>query len=113
MKSLNLIIFLSFFLLTACEKIEKDAPGCIKDLIRNHKNTVVLCETGASVKQYSFQGNSVYVFDPGTCGADMMAPVYSSDCEYLGGLGGFAGNILIDGVRFDLNSTYIKTIWTN
>jgi hypothetical protein len=113
MKTLNLLIFLSFFLFTACEKIEKDAPSCIKDLIRNHKKVVLLCETGASVKQYSFQGDYVYVFDPGNCGADMNAPVYSSNCEYLGGLGGFTGNLLIKGVRFDQNSTYIKTIWTN
>jgi hypothetical protein len=113
MKTLNLLIVLSFFLLTACEKIDKDAPDCIKDLIKNHKNEMFLCETGASVKQYSFLGDYVYVFDPGNCGADMMAPVYSSDCEYLGGLGGFIGNIIISGVRFDQNSTYIKTIWTD
>ncbi len=113
MKTLNLLIVLSLFLLTACEKIEKDAPDCIKDLIKNHKNEMFLCETGASVKQYLFQGDYVYVFDPGNCGADMMAPVYSSDCKYLGGLGGFVGNIIINGVRFDQNSTYIKTIWTD
>jgi|WetSurMetagenome_2_1015567.scaffolds.fasta_scaffold96257_1 hypothetical protein len=113
MKTLNLFIVLSFILMTACEKIEKDAPSCVKDLIRNHKNKTLLCETGASVKQYSFQGDYVYVFDPGNCGADMNAPVYSSNCEYLGGLGGFTGNMLINGVRFDQNSTYVKTIWTN
>ena len=113
MKTLNLLIVLSFILFPSCEKIEPDAPHCIKEIIRNHNHDVFLCESGASVKQYSFQGNYVYVFHPGSCGADLVSPVYSSNCEYLGGLGGFTGNMLINGIRFDQNSSYIKTIWTN
>lgn len=112
MKPNKLLIFLLFLLFSSCEKIEKDTPECIKNLIKN-QNGMFLCETGASVSQYSFQGEDVYVFDPGNCGADMMAPVYSSDCKYLGGLGGFVGNLLINGVRFDKEAKYIKTIWTN
>ena len=72
-----------------------------------------LCETGASVGQYLFQGHIVYVFGPGNCGADMMAPVYNSNCDCIGALGGFAGNLIINGARFDQEAKYIKTIWTN
>lgn len=113
MKTINLLIVISFILLTGCEKIDSDVPHCIKELIRNHNNEVFLCETGASVKQYSFQGKYVYAFHPGSCGADLVTPVYSSGCEYLGGLGGFTGNMVINGVRFDQNSVFIKTVWTN
>ena len=113
MKPAKIALFIFLFFLAACEKIDKDAPDCIKDLIRKNDSYLSLCETGASVQEYLFQGDFVYVFDPGRCGADMMAVVYSSNCEHLGGLGGFAGNLLINGVRFDQNSTYIKTIWTN
>jgi hypothetical protein len=112
MKTIKLLIFLPFLFLTSCEKIDKEAPACIKDLIRNHKNEMFLCETGASVSQYLFQGKNVYVFDPGTCGADMQSNVYSENCELLGSLGGIAGVIIINGDRFDLGATFIKTIWT-
>lgn len=113
MKALKTLMFVPLFFLTSCEKIDKNVPECINDLIRNHSAEMFLCETGASAAQYYFKGDYVYVFDPGNCGADMMAPVYNSSCEYLGGLGGFAGNNIINGVRFDQNAKYIKTIWTN
>lgn len=71
--------FMLFFALClfSCEKIDKDAPDCIKDLIRHNGNSLHLCETGASVNLYYFQGQNVYVFDPGQCGADMGANVYN------------------------------------
>jgi hypothetical protein len=55
----------------------------------------------------------VYVFDPGTCGADMLAPVYDSECNLIGALSGLMGNILINNIRFDLNAKFQKTIWSN
>lgn len=113
MKSIKLLLFLFLFSLNACERIDDEAPGCIKELIRHHQDYLFLCEEGASVKQYLFQEQYVYVFGPGTCGADMQAPVYSEDCELLGNLGGFVGNLMINGIRFDQNATYIKTIWHN
>jgi hypothetical protein len=113
MKAFKFALFLLLFFLTACEKIDDDAPDCIKDLIKHHQNKMWLCETGASVNQYSFQGEYVYVFEPGTCGADMQAPVYNENCKLLGNLGGFVGNLIINGERFDQNATFIKTIWTD
>jgi len=113
MKTIKLVIFLLLFLPTACEKIEKDAPDCIKDLIRKPIGILTLCETGASVDQFLFQGQNVFVFSPGSCGADMAAAVYNDKCEVIGDLGGFTGNLIINGERFDQGAIYIKTIWTN
>jgi len=113
MKITKLLIFISLFLLTACEKIEHDAPDCIKDLIKNNIGVLTLCETGASVTQYLFQGQDVFVFDPGNCGADMAAPVYNDECVVLGDLGGIRGNLFINGERFDQGAIYIKPIWTD
>jgi hypothetical protein len=113
MKIHKIILFIPFILLTSCEKIASDAPDCIEDLIRHHKGDLHLCETSASVKQYSFQGQYVYVFDPGNCGADMGADVYNESCDKLGMLGGIAGNLTINGERFDQKAKYIKTIWTD
>jgi hypothetical protein len=79
-------------------------------LIKNRTN--VICASGASVSQYLFQGDYVYVFDPGNCGADLMAVVYNSECSQIGGLGGIAGNNIINGTQFNPNAKFIKTIWT-
>jgi hypothetical protein len=113
MKTIKILLFIPFLFITSCEKADKNVPECINDLIKNHSKEMFLCETGASAKQYLFQGDYVYVFEPGNCGADMMAPVYNSSCNCIGGLGGIAGNIIINGVRFDQKAKYIKTIWTN
>ena len=113
MKTFRYIILFAFCMLTACEKIDKDVPDCIKDKIRNHIGIFTLCETGASVKQYLFQGEDVFVFDPGNCGADMAAAVLNDKCETIGDLGGIMGNLVINGERFDQGATYIKTIWTD
>lgn len=113
MKITKLIIFISLFLLITCEKIDHDTPDCIKDLIKNHIGVLTLCETGASVRQYLFQGQDVFVFGPGNCGADMAASVYNDECVVLGGLGGISGNLIINGQRFDQGAIYIKTIWTD
>jgi hypothetical protein len=96
-----------------CKKSKIETPDCINNLIANHTGALFLCETGAQVDEYLFQGEIVYVFEPGNCGADMQAPVYDSNCQMIGALGGFAGNILINNVRFDQNAVFQKTIWNN
>ena len=109
---------LAFFLIlplmfSNCKKSKIETPDCISNLIANHASALFLCETGAHVDEYLFQGGIVYVFEPGNCGADMQAPVYDSNCNMIGALGGFIGNILIKNVRFDQNAVFQKTIWNN
>jgi hypothetical protein len=96
-------------LFTACQKKEKEI--LVSDCIKSKIETFWFCEQSGAVGQYSFQGQIVYVFDPGTCGADMQAPVYNENCECIGSLGGFAGNNIINGVLFSDNAKFIKNIW--
>jgi hypothetical protein len=110
MKTIRLLIFVIPLFLTACEKIDSDTPDCIKNLIKHHDG-LGLCQTGAFLNLYTFQGQNVYVFDPGQCGADMAATVYSANCEKLGILGGIAGNTKINGVEFGQVAVKIKTLW--
>jgi hypothetical protein len=110
MKTLRLLLFLVPLFCTSCEKIDSDTPDCIKKLIRT-QDGMSLCEDGAFLNLYSFQGQNVYVFDPGTCGADMAASVFTENCEKLGILGGFAGNTKINGVEFGQVAVKIKTLW--
>ena len=53
----------------------------------------------------------VYVFDLGTCGADMTSEVLDENCNTLGFLGGIAGNTKINGDDFG-NAKYKSTIWS-
>lgn len=110
MKKLSLIIILITSLFYRCEKIDKDAPDCLRDKIRSFAKSHI-CENGASVSQYSFKGGHVYVFSPGNCGADMGANVYNESCQKIGFLGGFAGNYIIDNVNFYEEAVFSKIIW--
>ena len=111
MKRLVFITIIATIVLTGCNKldIEKGTPKCVEHDIKDfNKNTS--CSNGVNVKEYTFQGKTVYVFSPGTCGADMASGVIDSDCNSLGFLGGIAGNTKINGEEFS-NATYIKTTW--
>ena len=110
MKTLRLFVFLVPLFFPSCEKIDSDTPNCIKKLIK-HPTGLGLCDSGAFLNLYSFQGQNVYVFHPGQCGADMASTVFSENCENLGILGGIAGNTKINGVEFGQVAVKIKTLW--
>ena len=95
-----------------CKKneVKEEYPDCLNSIIDSHK--INACSSGASVKEYSFQNNLVFVFDPGICGADMQSIVYNNTCINIGALGGIAGNTTINGADFSM-ATYVKTIWQN
>ena len=56
------------------------------------------------------QQQVVYVFEPGTCGNDMAAPVMDANCNTLGSLGGFSGDTHINGEDFS-NAEFLETVW--
>lgn len=115
----TLILFITSILLafsfsqcgTSKKKVEK-MPACIQDQINTMKmNTGAYCND-FSVTLYNFQGKEVYVFNPGTCGADMMSPVYDSDCRKLGALGGYAGITTVNGESFS-SAELIRVVYEN
>lgn len=99
-------------LLSGCEKNKYDVPGCIEDKIQEFTKTVI-CDSGASVSLYIFNGKNTYVFSDGNCGADLGASVYSEECYSLGFLGGISGNTFIQGVKFYDVADFVKWIWKN
>jgi len=106
------IIFISIVCLitfSACRKdgISCGTPSCVVNKINDFKKDA--CKD-ANVKEYKFQGKTVYVFDPGTCGADMTSEVIDSDCTTQGYLGGFASNTIINGCDFS-TANCRKTVW--
>jgi hypothetical protein len=113
MKILSSLILITILAVTACHKPgnEIGIPACIENMITDFKNNEA-CNTGANVKEFKFQGNTVFVFDPGSCGMDLASPVVDSACTSLGFLGGIAGITKINGEEFS-NATFIKIIWEN
>ena len=103
-----LYIALLSFLFISCNKI-KNTPNCIQEKILTFKNNSI-CEKGSKIIEYKFQGEIVYVFKNGNCGADLASGVFDIECNALGELGGFAGNTEINGEDF-LNARFRKTIW--
>lgn len=89
--------------------IDPNTPECIISKITDFDKQIT-CEDGVNVKEYTFQEKAVYVFNPGTCGADMTSEVVSADCISLGFLGGITGNTIINGEDFS-NAVFQKLIW--
>ena len=111
MMSKTLLSFLAIIsIVSSCTRfeIEKDTPKCIKDKIIEF-NKDQSC-SDIKVDEYTFQGISVFVFDPGTCGADMQSNVIDTECNNLGALGGLAGNVEINGKSFE-SAVFVKTVW--
>ncbi|MGV3630601.1 MAG: DUF6970 domain-containing protein [Bacteroidota bacterium] len=90
-------------------KIAKGTPDCVKDKIQAFDKEST-CDKDVSVMEYTFQEENVYVFNPGSCGADMTSEVMDSECHTEGYLGGIAGNTQINGEDFS-TATYIRTVW--
>jgi hypothetical protein len=109
MKRILVFSIFTIISLFGCKKDNTDPeiPFCIETKINEF--SLETCDNGANVKEYLFQNKTVYVFDPGTCGADLTSEVIDAECTTLGFLGGFAGNIVINGEIFD-NAVFVKTL---
>lgn len=106
------LLALSLFLLSNCNKqdLPDNVPRCIKHKINKYDRKAPCFD--ANVKEFFFQGIFVYVFDPGTCGAEMTIDVYDQDCSYLGSIGDLSGTNEIAGKDFG-SAVFQRTIWEN
>lgn len=98
MRHFLVIVLLPLLLVISCSREKSEKSACIKSEIRSFYKDRPCGD--AIVKEYLFQGRNVFVFDPGTCGADMTASVLDNNCTILGYLGGIAGNTTINGEDF-------------
>jgi hypothetical protein len=103
-------LIITLFAVLSCNKNNSyTPPPCISAQIEAFKTNT--CEHGASVNEYNFQNRSVFAFTMGNCGGDMSTPVFDSECNILGYLGGISGNTKINGVEFS-TAVYIRTLWS-
>jgi hypothetical protein len=106
----KILIVCLLFLTFTCNKenVSADVPKPVeKEINKFSENSA--CDD-AHVDEYSFQDKTVYVFDEGTCGADMMSSVMDSDGKTIGSLGGITGNTTVNGEQFD-SAIFKRTVW--
>ena len=105
----SLIVML---VLMSCEGLDLpgDLPSCIEDQIKAEvRNSQVREPNKASVEAYLYQGEKVYIFDPGSGYADWLFTAYNTKCEVICQFGGFAGmNTCPD---FTENAEYLGLVW--
>jgi hypothetical protein len=104
------LFFVISLILMAFQCNKHTGYQCINSKINAFQNEC--CDQGASVEEYTFQQEQVFVFNMGTCGADLPAYVLTSNCDTLGFLGGIAGNTTINGENFS-NASLVGTVWSN
>jgi hypothetical protein len=107
------LIIIVFF--NSCERLnlKEDVPDCIKDKVKEFSKSDKICEQGASVYRYIFQGEYVYLFEPGNCRSEPIAQVFDEKCNFLCDLGGFMGNLICKDVLFFENVKDKTLIWEN
>ena len=109
--TLQIFILLVAGLVSCQLDIESGTPGCIQTKIKDFSKSEP-CTNGKTISKYSFQGEIVYVFEPGSCGNDFATDVFDSNCNFLGFLGGIAGISEINGEEFS-NAIFAGVIWKN
>ncbi|WP_139923769.1 hypothetical protein [Hymenobacter sp. DG01] len=107
------LILVATLTLAACDEadIEKGTPSCVRQKTINLARASTCQEGGASVVEYTFQGQTVYSFNPGQCSV-VGAEITDGNCNTLGYIGGrgFVVNLKINGELFS-NAVYKRTIW--
>ena len=113
MRILGLLLLSCLFYCCHFEEIEQEHGDCMTAKISAFKLSPEACTDGASIYTYQFQGNLVYIFNPGSCTADFFSNVYDKDCNLVCSLGGIAGNITCNGEKFSDAATEETLIWKN
>lgn len=94
---------------TACNSGKQQVePPCITERTILFEETEA-CSSGASVREYKFDGDYVYVFDIGDCAIDIGQTVVNYSCDTIGYLGGYAGSTEINGKDFYKKARLMRT----
>ncbi|MBI1225977.1 MAG: hypothetical protein GC192_12145 [Bacteroidetes bacterium] len=107
-------ILLLLFFLSSCKKDDDlKVSDCMEKTITDFQKDPSTCPTGATVKEYEFQGQKVYAFDLGSCVEDAAVTILSSECDILCEVGGFGGTSDCLGFNFFENAKELRVVWKN
>ncbi len=79
-------------------------PACLKKAVRNE----IICND-ASLSTYLFQGQKVYVYNPGSCVNDGFSSVYDEQCNLICQLYGFIGQDSCMSVSFSSEAEFLHS----
>ncbi|MCC7299328.1 MAG: hypothetical protein IT244_13420 [Bacteroidia bacterium] len=104
------LLLSAVFAFSACKKfkIEDDIPPCIEESAKEKTKSV--SSEYATILEYEFQGNIVYVFDLEAGQNNSSADIFNTSCEKIGYLGGVDQNKEVLGEPFT-NAKFIRRIW--
>ncbi|MFT5822278.1 MAG: hypothetical protein ACI8ZM_003534 [Crocinitomix sp.] len=112
MKILSSLIILVAIISCSTNDSKALEPSCLADQVTYFTENEA-CNSDASVREYEFQEEVVYVFDRGNCLDDAAHPVVNYDCDTIGYLEGFAGITKINGEEFFGNAEFVSTLFEN
>ncbi|MFA6150070.1 MAG: hypothetical protein WC716_02035 [Chitinophagaceae bacterium] len=94
-------------------KTKEGIPDCLNTTLIKIRSGFATCPTGAALQQYSLNGKTVYLYEPGNCVSDANKTIIDSNCNEVGWYGGgWGGQTKVYGDDF-INAVYVKTIWEN
>ena len=110
MKNSFWVILLLTGFIASCEDTDTipNLPKCIDTKLTSYQPA---CQDSATVDEYTFQKQLVYLFDDSGCCCDFVSYVLSTSCDTLGFLGGIAGFTHINGEDFMANAVFQRTVW--
>lgn len=110
MKKLTLIIGIILFI-SSCEKNDDEIqyPTCLETRINNFIENYGVQNPRSSIKKYTYQNQTVYVFY-GNNVSDEQFSVVDENCNTICSFGSIAGNNTCDNWE---NSEFIETVWTD
>jgi hypothetical protein len=113
-----LILLLSCLIFLSCQKdsqTTKDVSGLSAELVQKTNSYIEIAKNnpcnGYSIYEYILNDKPVYVFTSPYCIQDGTAQILDSKGDTICLLGGLAGDVICDGVKFDSVARYVRTIW--
>ena len=104
------MIFALAIFMISCSDDDPTTPACIEDISDVFETTA--CAGTGDLTLWTFNGQDVYCFNPGTCIADAGADIYDADCNKLCVIGGISGNTTCAGLDWASNATLEETLKT-
>ena len=111
MKSIIALLTLSVLVFSGCSKDDPLIPECVQEKMVVFERTQV-CGDDATVNEYSYLNQRVFVLNPGICFSELGSEVINADCASLGYLGGITSNDTISGDDF-IHAELVRTVWNN
>ena len=115
-----LVVCATLMLFTACRKESKDkdfvcmlpASSCLYQkayMLYQQAKTQKL--KGYAMDEYEFNGRKVYVVTGPDNIVDGQSPIYDAACNEICRIGGIAGAMNCEGIRFDANAVLVRNVW--